>query len=440
MPVIIDSLHGFLDEHGLMQADWCVAFSGGLDSSVLLHALSRIDHAGALRAIHVDHGLHADASVWAEHCVQTGRRWKLPVDVVQVQIGVCGQGLESAARDARYRAFREQLRDGEILFTAHHQQDQLETVLLRLLRGAGPAGLAGIRSRTRFASGWLARPLLDVPHDEVIAYARAQDLSWIEDPSNADPGPDRNYLRHHVLPVLRVRWPAVARTGARAARLCADADELLVELAVRDGARAIDHDRLDLRVLAGLSRRRRLNLLRHFLAGQHATMPSETVLHQAENQLMNAREDATVCVAWSHWQLRRYRGRAYLLHADPDRIEAPRDWAGCGVLRLGPLAGTLSLEETAAGGLDPERVESGFEVRFRTGGEVIRRAGHAHRQALKKLFQAAGIVPWIRSHVPLLYVAGELVAVADLWMAQGWQAKPGKPGLAVCWKPGAALR
>ncbi len=440
MPVIIDRLRAFLDQHSLLQADWCVAFSGGLDSSVLLHALSCIEHDGALRAIHVDHGLHADAAAWADHCVRTATRWKLPIDVVQVQIGVCNQGLESAAREARYRVFHEQLREREVLFTAHHQQDQLETVLLRLLRGSGPGGLAGIRGQRPFASGLLVRPLLDVPRDEIIAYARTQGLEWVEDPSNADPGPDRNYLRHHVLPALRVRWPAVARTGTRAARLCADADELLSEFAAQDAAQAIDRDRLDLQVLAGLSRLRRLNLLRHYLARQRASMPSETVLYQAADQLMNAREDAMVRVAWSHWQLRRYRRWAYLLHTDPDRIEPPRNWTGSGTLRLGPLAGTLNLEETADGGLDPERVAGEFEVRFRVGGEVIRRAGHAHRQALKKLFQVAGVVPWMRSHVPLLYVGDELVAVADLWIAEGWQTRAGKPGLEVRWKPGAAPR
>ncbi|MCB1775924.1 MAG: tRNA lysidine(34) synthetase TilS, partial [Candidatus Competibacteraceae bacterium] len=223
-----------------------IGYSGGVDSHVLLHVLATQQALGLARtveAIYIDHGLHAVSAVWGEHCAAVCRDLNLPFRVLKIDAGpMPGESPEAAARRARYAALAAELGPDSALLTAHHRDDQAETLLLQLLRGAGPHGLAAMPEAARLGEGWLLRPFLDVDRAELLVYARERRLCWIEDASNADTGFNRNYLRHQVLPVLRARWPAVNRTLSRSARLCAETATGLDEEAAADLARvATEH-------------------------------------------------------------------------------------------------------------------------------------------------------------------------------------------------------
>ncbi len=432
-------------KHALAAADaeptgLCVAFSGGRDSTVLLHALYQLQLTGPLQAVHVDHGLQAESAAWATHCEAVCRAWQVPLTVARVRISPAGAegGLEAAARDARYGALRAALAAGEFLLTAHHSDDQLETVLLRLMRGGGPAGVAGIRPFASFGPGYLVRPLLQAGAGQLADYARQHGLSWIEDPSNRDEGRDRNYLRHSVLPALRRRWPAASVTVARTARLADAAAHLLDDLAQLDAARVVDEETIDLGALRELSSRRQHNLVRWFLREQGAPPPTAAALQEGLNQLCGARADAAPRLSWPAGELRRYRDRLYLLRCHPDHEPVPRarHWDGIGTLELGSLAGRLSLRSRIAG--SPGLGEGPLTVRFRHGGERLLQ--HGQHVSLKSLYQAGGIVPWMRPHVPLVFSGDELLTVGGLWYAEDGQGRGFASDLQIAWAPGERLR
>ncbi|MGI9331267.1 MAG: tRNA lysidine(34) synthetase TilS [Gammaproteobacteria bacterium] len=437
MGKVTESLQAALKQSGATSAALCVAFSGGRDSTTLLHSLARLHLGVPLRAIHIDHAMHPDSARWAEHCLQVGRQLEVPVEIVRVQVAAGTRGPEAAAREARYAALRAALQPGEYLLTAHHRDDQLETVLLRLMRGSGPVGIAGIRTLSSFAPGYLLRPLLELSGSQIQRYAVKHELTWLEDPSNADVGYDRNYLRQEVIPRLSRRWPAAAQVGARAARLGHEAAQLLDELAVQDAVGIVQGDVLELTALRQLSGRRQRNLLRSFLRQRDLPVPGEAALDEGLAQLLQARADGAPRLAWPGGELRRYRERLYLLSRHPDALAPPasRSWDTREAVELGPLAGSLAwLPAPDAPAAGPPQLT----VRFRRGGERLQR--HGCHVRLKNLFQAAGIVPWMRPHVPLIYAGEELLTVGDLWYADDWAHQPWAAGARVHWSPREALR
>jgi tRNA(Ile)-lysidine synthase len=384
-----------------------VGFSGGLDSSVLLHACARRD--SGLRAIHVHHGLHRDADAWAAHCEQVCSALDIPLTVVRVTVSGHGHGPEAAARKARHAAFNEALRDGEVLALAHHRDDQAETFLLRALRASGPDGLAAMRPWRRFGRGWLWRPLFDLPRARLLAYAREHDLHWIEDPGNADTGFDRNFLRHHVMPLLRERWPHVDAAFARSAALSGDAVDLLDEedaCALAD-ARQKDPRVLGVGALLQLPTTRRARVLRRWIAQLGLPpLPAEGVA-RIEHELLPAVADRVAGVAWHGALVRRWRD---LLHADWQRPSLPKDWAlqwdGRDPVRL-PDGSLLALE--GAG-----HFNASLLLGARQGGERITLPGRVHSHALKHVLQDLGVPPWLRERLPLLSSPqGELLAAGD---------------------------
>jgi len=401
---------------------WLVAFSGGIDSTVLLHALScaRDQQLAEIIAIHVDHGLHADSRNWEIHCRQFAGQ--LGVSYISKQVAVDDDlrgGPEAAARQARYALLQTLVRHGDCLLSAHHEEDQAETLLLNLLRGSGLAGLAGIGAAQSFGRGRLLRPLLGVPAAALHDYAKHHELRWIEDPSNADTRFDRNFLRAEILPRLASRWPAVAARLRQSADLASEASALLRELADIDLAAAGSPERLDLEALRSLSPQRQRNLLRQAISLCGLPPPPATRLYQAVHELLPAREDAQPLVAWPGAELRRYRNHVYVM---PAMARLPDEQAQvlrpAATLDLGPGMGRLVLRPEVEGGIDPELARAGLRVRYRQGGEQIRPAGHACTHKQKKLLQQQGIVPWMRSRLPLLYAGEKLVAVADLWIAK----------------------
>jgi tRNA(Ile)-lysidine synthase len=417
---------------------WCVAYSGGLDSTVLLHAMARIAHEArwSLRAVHVDHQLQPGSAHWREHCEQSAR--ELGVDLVSVSITVERQaesGLEAAAREARYDALRPLLRAGEVLLTAHHADDQLETMLLALMRGAGVRGLSAMPLIQPFGAGWLARPLLEFTRRELAAWAAEEQLRWIDDPSNENVSLGRNFLRHRIAPLLQERWPAAAHSATRAAAHLTEAGEVLDSLAEVDLAAVAVGDCVSVAELKKLEPARRRNVLRHWIKRQGVRAPSTRKLAALEHDMLVAREDRVPCIDWDGVEVRRHGGLLYCIGRQPP-FDPPDiiEWDTREAIELPAQLGRLRLESSAAGGIATARLAGTVHVRFRSGGEALQPAGDVHHRKLKKLLQSAGILPWWRERVPLICSQEQLIAVGDLWVAEEFAARAGEPAVRIVWE------
>ncbi|MCQ4233795.1 tRNA lysidine(34) synthetase TilS [Pseudomonas stutzeri] len=414
---------------------WCVAFSGGLDSTVLLQLLADLARREALpplRAIHVHHGLQSAADAWPEHCRRVCTALGIPLEVVRVQVEA-GRSLEQAARQARYTAIEMRLEEGEVLLTAQHRDDQAETLLFRLLRGAGVRGLAAMPARRRLGRGWLMRPLLDVSRGELEAHARRLGLAWVEDPSNDSLDFSRNYLRHQVMPMLAQRWPQSATTLARTAAHMTEAQRLLDELAEMDLAMMapptayawLPVPSLMLGPMLSLSPARQRNALRHWLASFTALPDSEH--WQGWESLCSAAVDATPVWRLAAGELHRCGDRLWWLSGCWLRpVVGPVFWHDPNQSLQLPDNGSVRIAGVAA----PAR----YEVRYRQGGEVLQVPGRGSRD-LKRLLNEVGVPRFVRARLPLLYVDGQLVGVANLPglralpLAFDWQPPPDDAGL-----------
>jgi tRNA(Ile)-lysidine synthase len=394
-------------------APLCVGFSGGPDSTALLHALAQLPqaHERGLRALHIDHGLQRDHATWAAHCRQFCATLELRCDVLTVQVqSNAGEGIEAAARHARYAAFAAALADGEWLLLGHHRDDQVETVLLKLLRGAGPEGLGGMHAQRPFARGQLWRPLLSLPRAQLRAYIEQHDLPCIHDPSNDDTRLARNHLRHDILPRLQAHWPQAGDSILHSAELSREAAD-----ALRTQWQAALHDLLDVsngslqaEGWLALAPALREPLLDHWLHARGFSAPTRAQRREIERQC-RARAGQSPCVRWSGVALHVWKGRLWASSPLPSIDPAwQASWHG-EALAL-PDGGSLSLTDEQA------RLPQPLTVRLRRGGERIKPAGDAHTRELRDLFQHAMIPPWQRSALPLLYADEELVAVADRWV------------------------
>jgi tRNA(Ile)-lysidine synthase len=420
-----------------------VAFSGGLDSTVLLATLCGLELPAPVRAAHVDHGLHAHSAEWSAQCAQVAAALGAEFAALRVTVDrVSGDGLESAAREARYAALRAVLMPGEWLLTAHHADDQLETLLLRMLRGTGVRGLRGIIAFGPCGAGWLGRPLLRCTRAELTAEATARRLTWLEDPSNAEPRHDRNYLRLHVLPALRARWPAAAQHAERLAEQASDAERLLEARASEDAGALVAPWHVPRAVLAALEPARQRNLLRHLLRTLGLEAPSARKIEELRAALLDSHAESHAHVAWPGGEGRIYRGALHLMAPLP-----PPSAAGTsGLLTVGaPWSGAEGRVELVpardGGGLPQSWLAGGLALRFRSGGERFRPRGRDHHHSLKDLFQESGIVPWMRDRVPLLYRGTELAAIGDLWVsASADEAPASEPRWRVQWTAHPAVR
>ena len=420
-------------------AELCVAFSGGLDSTVLLHALARalVDRPNyRIRAAHVDHQLQRDSAIWRQHCGSVALSLQLEFVPLVVKVAADPElSPEAAARDARYAALRQILRPNEVLLTAHHADDQLETMLLALMRGAGLRGLSGVPSVQIFGGGWLARPLLEFSRAELEEWARSEQLQWLDDPSNANTNFDRNFLRHRVLPALRERWPAAAHSATRSTAHLREAGRLLDVLAAADLESVAIGSCLSMTQLASLAPARRRNVLRHWIRQHGMRVPSTRKLATIERDLLIAREDRLPCVEWDDVEVRRHRGLLYCMRQRPAFEPAdPLPWNVSQVLELPAQLGRLRAQRDAAGGLAVARARGELQVHFRRGGEELQPAGDPHHRKLKKLLQDAGVLPWWRDRVPLIYAGEQLVAVGDLWIAEEFAAREGEDALRIVWE------
>ena len=421
-----------LARHVAPHAQLTLALSGGVDSVALLHALLalRANHPFHLNVVHVHHGLSAHADVWADFCTDLCAAHALDLTVHRVRIARDdAAGIEAAARRERQAIFA--ALDTDFLLTAHHLNDQAETLLLQLLRGAGPKGLAAMAA-LQARRGWRARhwrPLLDVTRADLLDYARGHQLAWVEDESNRDARYRRNALRQSVLPLLNTYFPGADATLARAAGLQAEAAVLLDDLARQDAATAIADARLDCACLDVLSRPRARNLLRYFIEQHGHPQPNQRQLNEALQQLRDARQDARVCVSLGRDALWRYRGGAYLVPVAPAYAEPVR-WQGEAVLRV-PAAGiAVRLEAVDGAGLKRSLLEaSEVTLGVRQGGERLRLYPGGPHRSLKNLLQEHAIPPWQRDHLPLLWCNGKLLWAAHIGLDADARAAPGEAGV-----------
>ena len=395
----------------------CIAYSGGIDSTALLALAAPLRRAQRLRlrALHIHHGLQPQAESWALAAAAQCRALQVPLAVRRVQVArTRGDSPEAAARFARYEAFAAELAAGEVLLLAQHQDDQLETVLLQLLRGAGPAGLAAMSVLAPCGAGQLLRPLLGVRRAQLEAVVRKQALSWSEDPSNRALHFDRNYLRHRVLPALLEHWPAAAATVSRSAALLAEAQQALEQGADVLLAQALDGEALSVPVLRRFSAPQRRQVLRRYLRARHLALPDQRRLLEITGPVLRARADAHTCVRYGEVEIHRYGAQLIARGRLPPLQANLIDWRW-GRERSLALAGAgeLTLVPQVYGPLRLAALPELLTVRFRQGGERLAMPyGHG---SLKHLLQERRVPPWLRARVPLIYAGERLVAVADLW-------------------------
>lgn len=411
-----------------------VALSGGADSCALAAAVAELAAAGELAAtaLHVNHGVHPDADLWQQHCQSLCDRLGLPFTSVRVNPDPDSpSGPEAEWRRCRYAAFNAALNPGDVLLTAHHRDDQAETVLLHLARSSGPEGLAAIPKERLLGSGKILRPLLEVTPDALRSYCQARDIDWISDPSNDDDGLDRGYLRRAVMPVLRTRWPAIDATLAEVARLQSEAAE---------GLRYAAQPSLDQRLHNGLVMplsaipQAPASLLplviREWVREAGLAPIPRNRLRAFCEQLASARNDSRVTLEWDNSALRLFRDALWLTSRKMPEPPTPQHWVASHPLEAGPDVGSLVIES-------PRPLEDWppFRVSFRAGGERFAPGGGRPRRAVKDLLREAGIPPWLRTRVPLISDDGGLVAIADTLVAERLRHRLDASDARLVWRP-----
>ena len=430
-----------------------VALSGGVDSVVLLNLLAPLSAQipFSLSAIHVEHGISANAAEWSAFCRNLCRSMAIPLKIAQLKISrEPGVSLEAAAREGRYSEFRKLGADYVVL--AQHLDDQAETLLLQLLRGAGVKGLSAMPIVGSIASSLekgvpnagpkLLRPMLDASRREIEEYAHAHVLRWITDESNADVAFDRNFLRHQILPLLETRFPSYRSAFLRASRHMAEASVLLDELAQADSAKCVISGRLRIDELQKLSLARARNLLRYTLAQRGAILPSTVKLDEMLRQVLSLRPDATMHVVFGNAEIRCFRGEVYVSKARIGRTNANQEewprWHGEKELVIDELGGTIRFALREGTGINLNKLtQSPVTIRFRQGGERLRPDCKRPRRSLKNLLREASLPPWEREALPLIYSAERLVCVPSIGVECDFQAAAGEQGLVVSWERGS---
>lgn len=408
-----------------------IALSGGLDSVVLLHALVRhFRSSDRLTAVHVNHQLQPNAGETENFCRRLCESLRVPCQIIRVEVPATTSsnnfpgtgGLEEAAREARYRAFKSCLDDNDLLLMAHHADDQTETVLFRLLRGTGVAGLAGMPAFRALGNGALYRPFLNFSRQQLEAWAGEQSFDWIEDPSNQDQRFDRNYLRKTIIPALRQRWPALNRRLAATARACSESDDLARSLGSLHFSRCGTADGgLDISLLAGLSLVEQKNLIRWWVERQQRSPPNPADWQGLMSDFIDSGDDRQPQYCGDDYLIRRHRNRLYLVTGQSvtgaeGAPVLPGQETAWGEWRLWLQAAT------AAGGTAPE-----LQVCLRQGGERIRPRAGGPSKPLKKWLQEQAVPPWERNRLPLVKstasAGDEIVAVGHLWISEHYSGK-----------------
>ncbi|MGX9460980.1 tRNA lysidine(34) synthetase TilS [Shewanella sp. A14] len=445
--------------HGLPKL--VLAYSGGVDSEVLAYGVSafaqKYPHIACL-LIHVHHGLSLNANNWVEHCIRRANHYQLPLQIERVNVEKGPrQSLEAQARDARYQAFDRYLNPGDILLTAHHQDDQLETLLLALKRGQGPKGLAAMGAMQVYQQAWLMRPLLDISRDQIEQFAAQKQLPHIEDESNQDDSFDRNFLRLDIIPRLKQRWPSIATTAARSAALCAEQQQVIDDevshrlpqwLVLPSDAKALTTESTGF-VLTGfaqLTAAWQALLFRGYLSHCGVSLPSQGQLQQILSQLVAAKDDANVSIQWSDYYVKRFAGVAYVLcghelgNIDAKGVQQAFDSLLNNeqlemTCNIGHKLFTVSVQTATDNALLlalPH--DKTVSIRFGAAGSIKCQPQFASSQRqkpreLKKLWQECNIPPWRRQQIPLVFYDDILVAAIGLWIDKRYLAQTGQQGV-----------
>lgn len=393
-----------------------VAYSGGVDSTVLLKLATEAKLSVPIKAIHINHQLSPNANQWAVHCADFAKSLGVDCIVETVTVENHGKGIEEGARQQRYNVFEKHVKRNDILLTAHNLGDQAETLLFRLFRGTGLRGLRGIQQQRRMGEGRVVRPLLEVAKANIQEYAIAKQLKWIEDESNRDLQFDRNFIRHNIMPILKERWAHAEEKIEVATHWINEADALLHEYVNEDLKRCdLIEERVGesvaLSVFLHYSFSRQKHIIRYWCERNSFLFPEILQLEKLK-EVVFAREDAKPLLCWGDYQLRRFRQRLYLMSKLPDFDAVKLKWNGLEPLSL-PDGSKLSMKRDDAKALD-------ISVTFRQGGERCRPESREHSQTLKKLFQEYNLEPWLRDRAPILMIDGEIAAVAGVFVCHGY--------------------
>ncbi len=432
----LDSLYQLPDN-----AKYVIAYSGGLDSHVLLHCCHKLKL--PIRAVHIHHGLQSIADDWVEHCQNVCKTLNIHLDVVYVDVQKKrGQSPEEAARNARYEALKKNLQAADCLLTAQHLNDQAETLLLQLFRTASSAGLSAMPSYRQLGNYIHLRPLLFFSRKEIENFAKENALHWIEDPSNQDVSFDRNFIRKNLIPMLENRWPEITAQLSTVAGLQSNNLQVLEDMAAIDLANSIRTSEykteirvydvvsvLSISALKQLSSARLLNVLRYWVKqtiGNHSAVTRTTkisltrnLLEEIERTLIYSQQDAKPVVTFSDFELRKYQNDLYLLKPGLQQLNYKKlDWNPLLPLILPSLNIKIRSIDMMGEGLKHNLLSGPLKICFREGGEYFHPVGRQHSQSLKKLFQQANIPPWQRDKIPLLYCGDELIAVIGLWISK----------------------
>lgn len=432
--ILFEAARALCSQQGLDKTYW-IAYSGGLDSHVLLHVFASMRAKMPLRlcAVHVNHGLSPHARQWSEHCAKVCA--ELAVDLKQVNLSLdlrVGDSLEEVARQQRYASLAQVMQSGDILLTAHHQDDQAETLLLQLLRGAGPKGLAAMPRIKPFYVGWHARPFLNIERAQLAEYADAASLSWVDDESNSNTNIARNFVRHEVMPLLKNRWPAATDALARSAAHCAETHSLLAAFAHDEcyRLRGQHSHTLSVAKLRQLDPAQQRLILRTWIEARQYPMPSTVKLETIRQDLLYAGADRVPCVEWCDVAIRRFRDDLFLQkRMSPHDVSTEFKWQLVMPLQLnqsGKLAATLSPQADLRADI------SELIVRFRQGGEKIRIEKRCHR-TLKNLWQEWGVPTWLRDRIPLLHDQNRLVCIPGYYTDPDYAAEKNGIGWKLEW-------
>ncbi|RLV59833.1 tRNA lysidine(34) synthetase TilS [Parashewanella curva] len=422
---------------GLENRSLVLGYSGGVDSEVLAFLLSQLKQSQpqlSVKLVYINHGLSCFADDWQKHCEQRAIQYQLPFVAKSVKVKQGSRlSLEAEARKARYQALLEEMHSGDILLTAHHQDDQLETLLLALKRGQGPKGLSGMAPVQVIEKEVIQyRPLLNLSKSAIQELAQQHKISHIEDDSNQDDSFDRNFLRLNIIPALKKRWTSIATTGSRTAELCGEQQALLDEVVGEKLTSYLADSPYAEKVLtlAGfneLSRPWQRQIFRAFIAFIKLPIPSRVQLDEILDQVLNAKSDASVELNVSGLTIRRYQGQVFAFASAqldnklPQSIVlgtqaelAEKDYqvalADGRVLQLSEILNQVQLSESAP-----------LSIRFNLAGSTQCHPHFRHKsRALKKLWQELKVPPWERAKVPMLFINGKFVSAVNLWIEKDY--------------------
>lgn len=441
---LFDEVQKVLLQHIKPGNHLCVALSGGIDSVVLLDILAKFSKPMrfSMSAVHVNHGISLNAALWSQFCSKLVHAYGISVDVAYVQVQKApGVSLEAAAREQRYQVFSKVAADYVVL--AQHLDDQAETLLLQLLRGAGTRGLSGmpvVRSQVYLNQARLLRPLLNISRHQIEQYAQSNDLTWITDESNDDTNYDRNFLRHEVLPVLKKRYPSYAKTFSRASRHLSEASTLLDELAEIDRERCLVSGQLNIQRLRELNASRVKNLLRYMLVNEGIPLPSATKLENLTQQLLSMRNDHQFCIEIDEYQIRCFKDAIYFLGRQSQQV-ATEDYSSVSftwnheseqVVQWG--SDTVHFVQLKSQGIACQKIiDRPLTIRRRVGGENFKPASNRPRRSLKNLLQEAHVPPWERNRLPLLFCEDQLIWVPGIGIDCEFQVKSDETGILPSW-------